>query len=88
MLRRTKDDELNGEPLLILPARNVDIVECEFDEGERAFYEALQEKMEGAVQKMMGQEGGGGRKYACMLLMLLRLRQGEWPLGVREGRIF
>ena len=37
MLRRTKNTILNGKPLLDLPDRIVNSVQCEFDEEERQF---------------------------------------------------
>ena len=74
MLRRLKDDELNGEPLVKLPERRIEIVDCEFDAGERAFYDALQNKMEGTLERLMNQEKAAN--YTSVLLLLLRLRQG------------
>lgn len=63
MLRRTKDAtigespakfELNtgGKPILNLPPRVVNIVPCEFDSDERAFYEALEQRTELAFSKV------------------------------------
>lgn len=58
MLRRMKDavigeslhvragsaDHADGKPILNLPARLVQVVKCDFDAEERAFYEALEKK--------------------------------------------
>jgi SNF2 family DNA or RNA helicase len=34
----------DGKPILNLPARNVDVVQCPFDADERSFYDALEAK--------------------------------------------
>lgn len=44
MLRRLKTAEIDGKRILNLPERNVQVVTCEFDHDERAFYQALAEK--------------------------------------------
>ncbi|KAF9523816.1 SNF2 family N-terminal domain-containing protein [Crepidotus variabilis] len=73
MLRRRKDQLLNGEVLIKLPKRTVDIVPCEFDPAEREFYDALESKMEGVIEKIMAKSGGNS--YISVLTLLLRLRQ-------------
>jgi len=75
MLRRRKDQLLNGEVLIKLPKRNVDIVSCEFDAVEREFYDLLEEKMKKAIAELMN--GGKGNAYIGVLTLLLRLRQGN-----------
>ena|ERR1700731_1475056 len=74
MLRRRKDHIINGKPILNLPARNVQIVHCEFSKWEKEFYDAVHSKVEESLNKIMGQEK---RNYTSILLLLLRLRQGE-----------
>lgn len=76
MLRRTKDQKLNGSKLIELPKRLVNIVSCEFDSSEKAFYDALETKMGDTLEKLMA---SNSRKssYMSVLLLLLRLRQGE-----------
>jgi SNF2 family DNA or RNA helicase len=67
MLRRTKDatvgeypdlrrDDLaltisDGAPILKLPGRTVNLVECEFDASERAFYEEVEQRMSDKLDK-------------------------------------
>jgi SNF2 family DNA or RNA helicase len=80
MLRRQKDQILNGQPLIILPARTVEIVECEFDTSETAFYRNLENKMEDTVHKLMHQEKAAN--YTSVLLLLLRLRQGTFSRDI------
>ena len=76
MLRRRKDQTLNGKVLIELPERNVNIVSCPFDASERTFYDALANKMESVIEKLMAQSGGKAN-YTSVLLLLLRLRQGK-----------
>ncbi|KAJ7749566.1 SNF2 family DNA-dependent ATPase [Mycena maculata] len=75
MLRRTKTQQLNGKALVDLPPRTIEVVSCAFDPSEQAFYTALETKMEGVIEKIMRQSGGGGSAYIGVLLLLLRLRQ-------------
>lgn len=42
LLRRTKGSTLNGEPIVELPARQVEIVRLHFSAEERAAYDELQ----------------------------------------------
>ncbi|KAH7101209.1 SNF2 family N-terminal domain-containing protein [Auriculariales sp. MPI-PUGE-AT-0066] len=74
MLRRTKASTLNGKPILELPARNVKVVECEFDASERQFYRSLEEQTAKIFNDLDSAEGVQD-KYASVLVMLLRLRQ-------------
>ncbi|KAF9453312.1 hypothetical protein P691DRAFT_658741 [Macrolepiota fuliginosa MF-IS2] len=83
MLRRRKDDVLNGKKLIDLPKRTVEIISCPFDASERAFYDSLETKMDDVLEKLMNQEKGN--KYISVLLLLLRLRQAcNHPLLVSK----
>ena len=75
MLRRRKTDVIDGKPLLELPGRYVSIVPCDFDEDERQFYSALENKIDEAMQKFV-QNNEVMRNYTNVMLLLLRLRQG------------
>lgn len=75
MLRRRKDQFLNGKPLIELPQRIVNVISCPFDSSEQAFYDGLENKMEDVIQKLMAQSKGKNN-YISVLLLLLRLRQG------------
>jgi len=77
MLRRRKDQYLNGKPLIELPERFVNIISCPFDASEQAFYDSLENKMENMIEKLMANSKGN---YISVLLLLLRLRQGLSPL--------
>ncbi|KAG6919121.1 hypothetical protein DXG01_008928 [Tephrocybe rancida] len=72
MLRRRKDQSLNGKALIELPKRTVEVVSCDFNPSEKAFYGALEGKMESVIEKLMG---NGKNNYISVLLLLLRLRQ-------------
>lgn len=76
MLRRTKTTLLNGKPLLDLPDRIVNVVHCEFDKEERAFYNGVQERVQDRVDKLEA-AGQLQKAYTSMLVLLLRLRQGK-----------
>jgi SNF2 family DNA or RNA helicase len=78
MLRRKKDHILNGKPILQLPDRTVNVVKCDFDPEEYAFYMALESKMSTEVDKLMN-AGEAQKNYTNILVMLLRLRQGNIP---------
>ncbi|KAL4076720.1 SNF2 family N-terminal domain-containing protein [Scleroderma yunnanense] len=73
MLRRTKNQILNGRPLLELPERKLDLVECQFDEMEKEFYARLQTRMTSEVNKLVNQNTVVN--YTHVLVLLLRLRQ-------------
>lgn len=74
MLRRRKDQLLNGQALIKLPERHVDIISCKFDAAEKEFYHSLETKMEDVIAKIMTSKGGN--RYIGVLTLLLRLRQG------------
>ncbi|KAI6126880.1 SNF2 family N-terminal domain-containing protein [Pisolithus sp. B1] len=73
MLRRTKNQILNGKPLLQLPDRNLDIIECQFDPMEKEFYTRLENRMNSEVNKLVRESENVN--YTHVLLLLLRLRQ-------------
>ncbi|KAH9988109.1 SNF2 family N-terminal domain-containing protein [Russula compacta] len=74
MLRRRKTDILNGKPLIELPERHLSIVPCEFDEDERQFYHALENKIDEAMQKFV-KNNEVMKNYTNVMVLLLRLRQ-------------
>lgn len=74
MLRRTKDAQYDGKPLLQLPGRTVDVVTTEFaSDDEREFYRDIENRMKKVLDK------NGKMDAMGMLVMLLRLRQGMSP---------
>ncbi|KAF9467200.1 SNF2 family N-terminal domain-containing protein [Collybia nuda] len=84
MLRRRKDQLLNGKPLIELPQRLINVISCPFDPSEQAFYDGLENKMEDVIEKLMAQSKGKNN-YISVLLLLLRLRQAcNHPVLVAE----
>ncbi|KAH9996318.1 SNF2 family N-terminal domain-containing protein [Russula vinacea] len=74
MLRRRKTDIVNGKPLIELPERHLSIVPCDFDEDERQFYFALENKIDEAMKKFV-KNNEVMKNYTNVMLLLLRLRQ-------------
>jgi len=75
MLRRSKDDTINGIQILDLPPKTIVVVKCDFNKQERGFYNSLEVKMADAMAKIQGAKDN--RAYIHMLTLLLRLRQGK-----------
>jgi SNF2 family DNA or RNA helicase len=53
--------------------REVEIIECDFDEGEQHFYDTLSERADAQLKNMM--KSDGPTDYIGALVLLLRLRQ-------------
>ncbi|KAF9645233.1 hypothetical protein BDM02DRAFT_3263042 [Thelephora ganbajun] len=73
MLRRSKDDTINGIRILDLPPKTIVVVKCDFNKQERRFYNSLEVKMMDVMAKI--QRTNDNRSYMHMLTLLLRLRQ-------------
>lgn len=76
MLRRLKDTVSDGAPLIQLPPRTLEIIKCDFDDGEREFYASLEAKTNLTMNKYL-KEGEVMRNYTEVMVLILRLRQGE-----------
>ena len=75
LLRRTKDSkDRDGRPILSLPPRVDEVVELEFAEEEREFYDALFRYSRARFDAFLA-AGKVMNNYASILEMLLRLRQ-------------
>ncbi|KAI6014271.1 P-loop containing nucleoside triphosphate hydrolase protein [Pisolithus microcarpus] len=72
MLRHRKDMIQNDTRQL--PGRHVHVVQCQFDEGEQGLYHALEGRLQSKVEDWVKQ-GVVNTRFACVLEMLLRLRQ-------------
>ncbi|CAO2036618.1 unnamed protein product [Urochloa humidicola] len=80
LLRRTKETRIDGEPILKLPPKTIELSKIDFTPDERAFYLTLEE---GSRQKFKAYDAAGTIKenYASILVLLLRLRQAcDHPL--------
>nr|CDI56793.1 helicase-like transcription factor hltf [Melanopsichium pennsylvanicum 4]SNX88013.1 related to ULS1 \ len=79
MLRRAKDAKTDdGNPILSLPERNLELIELEFDSPqEKDFYVGLQKRIKEAFEKEEEQSRATGKKtnMIASLVLLLRLRQ-------------
>ncbi|KAI9805798.1 MAG: hypothetical protein M1825_000412 [Sarcosagium campestre] len=74
LLRRTKTSLIDGQPILNLKPRVVEIVHAVFDPDQQSFYSALESKTLLQFNKYLRQ-GTVGRNYSNVLVLLLRLRQ-------------
>ncbi|RPA86345.1 hypothetical protein BJ508DRAFT_322005 [Ascobolus immersus RN42] len=74
MMRRTKDDQFMGRPLIELPPKVVKEVFIEFDPDARALYD-LYESMARAAINDFAKKDKIGKNYSHILTFLLRLRQ-------------
>ncbi|XP_062184169.1 helicase-like transcription factor CHR28 isoform X2 [Phragmites australis] len=80
LLRRTKETLIDGEPIIKLPPKTIQLSKIDFTQDERAFYLTLEE---GSRQKFKAYDAAGTIKenYANILVLLLRLRQAcDHPL--------
>ncbi len=66
---------IDGKVLIELPPRQLDVISCVFSSKEQAFYNDLAAKMESTLENLMATEGK--KNYISVLLLLLRLRQGN-----------
>ncbi|XP_059278868.1 helicase-like transcription factor CHR28 isoform X1 [Lycium ferocissimum] len=74
MLRRTKGTVIDGEPIITLPPKTIQLKKVAFSAEERAFYNKLEAESRSQF-KAYAAAGTVRQNYANILLMLLRLRQ-------------
>ncbi|KAL9035346.1 MAG: hypothetical protein Q9214_006624, partial [Letrouitia sp. 1 TL-2023] len=74
MMRRTHADSLFGRPLIVLPKNSERTITVDFNEVERALYEAVRNRFLQIVTKF-NNAGLLEKNYRNILHMLLRLRQ-------------
>lgn len=85
LLRRAKNDKIDGKSVIQLPARKTSVMELQFSKTELQYYQA-QEKT--ALERLRDiHENGVSNGFAAALYVLLRLRQAcghpalcEWGL--------
>ncbi|KAK7252182.1 hypothetical protein RIF29_35960 [Crotalaria pallida] len=84
MLRRTKGTLLDGEPIISLPPKFVELKKVDFSREERDFYSKLEADSRAQFQEYAN-AGTVKQNYVNILLMLLRLRQAcDHPLLVKR----
>lgn len=74
MLRRKKNSQLDGKPILKLPEKTETVIYAEFSPEEHDFYSQLEKKSQVQFSKYL-REGSIGKNYSNILVLLLRLRQ-------------
>uniref|UniRef100_J3M1N6 Uncharacterized protein n=2 Tax=Oryza brachyantha TaxID=4533 RepID=J3M1N6_ORYBR len=80
LLRRTKETLIDGEPIIKIPPKTIQLSKIDFIKEERTFYMMLEE---GSREKFKEYAAAGTIKenYANILVLLLRLRQAcDHPL--------
>ncbi|XP_022142118.1 helicase-like transcription factor CHR28 isoform X2 [Momordica charantia] len=83
MLRRTKGTLLDGQPIVALPPKFVELKKVDFTEEERDFYSKLEADSRAQYEEYAA-AGTVKQNYVNILLMLLRLRQAcDHPLLVK-----
>ncbi|KAG2298377.1 hypothetical protein Bca52824_034849 [Brassica carinata] len=74
LLRRTKETLLDGQPILHLPPKTVNLTKAEFSPEESAFYKELEASSQSKFETYAA-AGTVYKNYVYILVMLLRLRQ-------------
>ncbi|GAA5972276.1 hypothetical protein JCM11641_002387 [Rhodosporidiobolus odoratus] len=74
MLRRKKTSKLDGQELIKLKEKNVDLREIDFSPEEREIYTMIESKAQHRFNKFL-KSGTVMKNYSHVLVMLLRLRQ-------------
>ncbi|GJE92995.1 SNF2 family N-terminal domain-containing protein [Phanerochaete sordida] len=74
LLRRTKDAEIEGKPILQLPEKHVDIVRLQFSKDERQLYDHIEKKAQIQINRYLRQ-GTIVKNHSAVLVLILRLRQ-------------
>jgi SNF2 family DNA or RNA helicase len=74
MLRRMKNSEIDGKPILTLPQKTQMDDFVELSAEDMSSYKEMEKELQTAFTKIL-RRGTVGRNYACILTMLLRLRQ-------------
>ncbi|KIP06767.1 hypothetical protein PHLGIDRAFT_30351 [Phlebiopsis gigantea 11061_1 CR5-6] len=74
LLRRTKNAELEGEPILKLPPKHVEVVRLDFSKDERQLYDHIEKKAQIQINRYLRQ-GTVVKNHSAVLVLILRLRQ-------------
>lgn len=74
MLRRMKNSEIDGKPILQLPPKTETSDHVVFSDDEQRYYQDLESKSRVVFSKYLRQ-GTIGKNYSNILVLLLRLRQ-------------
>ncbi|KAJ7058180.1 SNF2 family DNA-dependent ATPase [Mycena amicta] len=91
MLRRTKQSTLEGEPILKLPPKEIELVKLRFSDEEREIYDTFEKRTKIRLNRFI-RAGTVVKNHAAILVMILRLRQlcchPHLILSIAEGQGF
>nr|VWO96010.1 Alcohol dehydrogenase [Ganoderma boninense] len=74
LLRRTKDAQIDGEPILKLQPKHIDMVTIEFSQDERDLYDAFEKRARIQVNRFI-KNNTLLKNHQYVLVLILRLRQ-------------
>ncbi|TRM63219.1 SNF2 family N-terminal domain-containing protein [Schizophyllum amplum] len=74
IMRRTKDSQLEGQPILRLPKKDIELVKLDFTPDERQIYDDIEGQTHVRINKYIAQ-GTLVKNYSFVLVLILRLRQ-------------
>ncbi|RPD76809.1 hypothetical protein L226DRAFT_459891 [Lentinus tigrinus ALCF2SS1-7] len=75
LLRRTKDAKLdNGQPILQLPPKHIELVEVEFSKDERDIYDQFEKRAQIQINRFI-RNNTLLKNHQYILVLILRLRQ-------------
>lgn len=74
LLRRRKDDMLDGRPLLQLKPKHIEMVLVDLSPEERKIYDAVEKRQQQTITRFL-RAGTLIKNYQFVLVMILRLRQ-------------
>ncbi|KAI4522550.1 hypothetical protein K525DRAFT_255497 [Schizophyllum commune Loenen D] len=74
IMRRTKDSMLEGQPILRLPPKDIELVKMEFTPDERQIYDDIEQQTQVRINKYIA-KGTLVKNYSFVLVLILRLRQ-------------
>ncbi|KAM5346787.1 hypothetical protein ACJ41O_009792 [Fusarium nematophilum] len=74
MLRRKKNSQLDGKPILKLPEKSEQVIYAALSTEERDFYDQLERNARVQFNKYL-RAGSVGKNYSNILVLLLRMRQ-------------
>ncbi|OTB07455.1 hypothetical protein M426DRAFT_268728 [Hypoxylon sp. CI-4A] len=74
LLRRKKDDTIDGRPIIELKGKTEVVDHVVFDPDEQEYYQSLQRDSKVEFNKYL-RAGTVGKHYAALLVLILRLRQ-------------
>ncbi|KNF01813.1 hypothetical protein PSTG_04932 [Puccinia striiformis f. sp. tritici PST-78] len=85
MLRRQKNTQLDGKPLIVLPPKHKEDVMLDMTVEEREIYEMLEKRAQQKFNVFL-RRGTVLKNFACILVLLLRLRQacGHPSLAIEQ----